>query len=311
MPETSQPHIFTAVMHKQLGDTVLLEPALHKGAMATGKTPALVCPPAFADLVSLFRNAQWVEPKALARTQSLLAYDTGSQSAWVSFRAKSKSKTLLCLDDVYRKWQHRFAYHRTDVQVLKNRYRAQYYWEHTPFEAKDPFAPPVLNLPPEDWRDGLDLPKHYTLVHATAAWQKKCWLPKRWAQTLNALNQAQPTHFVFTSGTADWEREHIAEILKELDCPHTNLAGKTTLRAYMFSVSQAQKVLCIDGSAFHLASAFKVPVLGLFGASNSAHWSSQSSHVHTLDTRRDLPTPSKSLKDLSVEKMRDAIYAMV
>lgn len=50
------------------------------------------------------------------------------------------------------------------------------------------------------------------------------------------------------------------------------LAGATSLREFLWLCASARLVVTVDGAASHLASAFGVPALTLFGPTPVVHW---------------------------------------
>lgn len=302
---------FTAVYHKQLGDTVLLEPALYKASLCSGNTAQLICPVAFNDVVSLFRNAKATTTADGTPANNLIAYDPSSKSSWASLKTKAKHKTLLLMGARYQKWYHRWLFNSIESFPLENRYRAQYYWEHTPGASDHTFSNPQLNPPPPEWNKRHDIPDEYLLIHPTSAWQQKCWPAERWIKALNEVYQQKQIPLVFTSGPDSWEQMHVQEITSGLKCPYTNLAGRTSLREFISIISKASYVTCIDCSAFHLASALQRQVLGLFGHASSEHWASTAPHVHVLSSRIHSETPSKRMTDLQLDTVSNKLLTFV
>ena len=66
------------------------------------------------------------------------------------------------------RWFHRPLFRELIVPELGDRYVAEYFWECTPVPASEPFRPPRLDRPPDDWRpDGFD-EESFILVNPTS-----------------------------------------------------------------------------------------------------------------------------------------------
>ena len=75
-----------------------------------------------------------------------------------------------------------------------------------------------------------------------------------------------------TSATVDWQVQHCHEI-EEKSGPYVrNLSSGTGLEAFLWLCSRAQAILTVDGAASHLAQAFGVKSLTLFGPTNRRNW---------------------------------------
>ena len=75
--------------------------------------------------------------------------------------------------------------------------------------------------------------------------------------------------FVMTSASVDWQVEHCREIEKKSGSLVRSLASSTTLKNFLWLCSRAKAVLTVDGAASHLARAFGVNSITLFGPTNS------------------------------------------
>jgi ADP-heptose:LPS heptosyltransferase len=169
-----------------------------------------------------------------------------------------------------------------------NLYRARYFFEVMPCEETFTFRPPILNLPPSAWLPS-HLPKKYIQVHTTSAWPHKSWPAEHWAKTLTALDKKGIGPFVLTGGSTEWEQQFVREIELRTGAPVLNLCGKTPLKAYLACVANAEMVLCIDGSATHLASAFNRRSLTLFGPSDPTSWHYPSDYSAIIHGREYSP----------------------
>ncbi len=259
-----------AVYHKQLGDTLLLQPALAKLAREDGSPVGLITRPGFADLVSLMPGVVPHTASSAPRAERLFAYDAGDRSTFASWRARAETKTLLTFSVFYRRFFHPWVFDHLGFHDQGQAYRGRYFWDVTPGPV-DGFEPPTLNSPPTEWRHPQVPERPFVLVHPTSAWQTKCWPAKPWREVLTALRSLTDMPLVLTGGTSDWESGLCAEIA-EGDKHVLNLGGQTSIRQVIAAASQAALVLTVDGFMSHLALAYRKPCITLFGPTNANHW---------------------------------------
>jgi ADP-heptose:LPS heptosyltransferase len=275
-----------AVYHKQLGDTLLLQPALARLAAHDGEPVGLVMRPGFADLVRLMPGVVPVGWREAPRVARLLCYEAGDRSVFVSLWCASRLKTLLTFSSHYQKFYHSWIFDHIHLQEQEQKYRARYFWDITPGAETDIFQPPVLTPPPASWHNPGLPAKSFILVHPTSAWKRKCWPTRQWQEVISHLRRETGMPVVLTGGNSDWERELCGKIAE--DSPDiVNLGGKTTLREVIHTVSQAALVLCVDGFVSHLAMAFRRKCVTLFGPTNVNHWHLSTPCSEAVFARRD------------------------
>ena len=196
----------------------------------------------------------------------LYCFDPLNKSALRSMLAPSSIKKCVLPEKREMKWFHRPLFRELIVPELGDRYVAEYFWESTPVPASAPFRPPRLDQPPDHWKpEGVD-DNSFILVNPTSGWRQKSWLPECWAQMLIALHNDTSLEFVMTSASVDWQIEKKSGSLVR------SLASSTTLKNFLWLCSRAKAVLTVDGAASHLARAFGVNSITLFGPTNSHNW---------------------------------------
>jgi ADP-heptose:LPS heptosyltransferase len=186
------------------------------------------------------------------------------------------------------------------VMPDEGEYKAQYLYRVMPCDTAFPYRPPRLAPPPGEWQP-QSLPERYTLLHATSAWKRKTWPAKKWAAVLDTLHDAGLGPFVCTSGPVFWEIEFVNDIQKASQAYIINFAGKTNLENYLSIVANADLVLCIDGSATHLAAAFQRPSVTLFGPTNSSEWHYNSEFSRLIDARHFTDSPAPGTDAIPVD----------
>ena len=133
-------------------------------------------------------------------------------------------------------------------------------------------------------------------------------------EALVALKLTRSAYYVFAPGAEygpakRWPASHFAELALQLDLPVlllgsakeaelcdqitapvnaqrpgqcTNLAGKTTLAQAFAAISAAKSVVSNDSGLMHVAAAFGVPQVAIFGSSSPLHTPPLSNHAQVL-----------------------------
>lgn len=270
-PKKSVPKTFAIVSDKQLGDVVLLEPVTRLLAGLSGQPCALDVKPSFEPLVQLMTQACWGPCSGRINDQSWTT-SWSSRAVIRSRRVASRQRLLLCNRPDHVRWWYRFLFKRIVVEPIEGEYWAHYFWRAM---GGDPalFRAPQLQKPPSSWAHSRLPEGPYVLLHPTASRPEKYWLPQAWQEVLSsALASGLP--IVLTGGDSPAERAHCDALLADpkLAARCINLAGDTSLRQYLHAVSRASLLLCVDGSASHLAQAFGVQSLTLFGPVHPVKW---------------------------------------
>lgn len=253
------------IYRKQLGDVLLLQPAL--AALATRGTVALATRPGFADMVSLMPGPVRIAPKWLPWAREVYCLQDSRGALTYALQTLARRRTL-CLTRDTAPWWSRLLFSQVIVEPNRDHYRAERYYRMLGGDAAH-FAPPRLNLPPAEWAPA-GLPARYGVIHPTSAWPTKTYAPEHWIEALQGLGGE--LHWLVSGGNSAWEIEVASRIAAGLGARASCIAGRTSLRQYMALLAGAQLLLCVDGSASHLAAAFGRPALTLFGPTNPAHW---------------------------------------
>ncbi|MCB1230221.1 MAG: glycosyltransferase family 9 protein [Verrucomicrobiae bacterium] len=118
----------------------------------------------------------------------------------------------------------------------------------------------------------------FALIHPGTAKEEKYWRPERWAEVIRECGTG-PLQLpcVITGGADAFERRHIDAIFETLKSmpgvpSPVLLAGRTSLLETAAVIDRATLALGVDTAAMHLAAAFQVPQVVLFGPTNPFHW---------------------------------------
>lgn len=251
------------LFHKQLGDVVLLEPALRAIARQTGDKVALHGTPLLQTLTELMPHVEWVAEPRKARYSDLWVFETGSRPAWEAFRAHAGEKHLRVRKLAHVRWFHHAVFRDIQVREHRNVHNALFFLRGVEPEAE--FAPPRLERPPEGWRHP-ELPETpFLAVNMSASLQQKAWDPAKWRAALQRMRWP----IVALGAGPEWVERHVAEATEGLRV--LNLTNRTNLRQFFHAISAARMHLSVEGAGAHLAMAFDVPSVAIFSAGNAAN----------------------------------------
>lgn len=276
------------IFHKQLGDTVLLEPVLRKLAQASGEQVQMLCPRQFEPVIELMPHARLASGRGRWLPDRLWAYDWGGKTTRAAAITLCREKHLLIPPS--RDWvtrAHRFTFTSIDVQPYLDRYLAQYFWDQTKAPAcTENYSPPHLEQPPLEWKPCQWNGGSFLLLNPVSAWKRKCYDAESWSRVLEGVRDLDFPQVLMSGGNDDWQRSHCEEIVSAAAAKGvkvTDISGTTNLREFLFLVSRAATVLCVDGAASHLARSFHVPCVTLFGPSYRQIWHQEDADNLALD----------------------------
>ena len=89
---------------------------------------------------------------------------------------------------------------------------------------------------------------------------------------------------ILTGGGWDFERNQIAKILALTKAPVLDLSGKLGLEQLAGTIAGARLAVTVDTAAMHLAAAFLVPQVALFGPTNPFHWAPRQPNAIVLQS---------------------------
>jgi ADP-heptose:LPS heptosyltransferase len=154
------------------------------------------------------------------------------------------------------------------------------------------------------------------VVHVGAFYGSREWPADRFAATAAALaERGRPV--VFTGGAADRPRaEQAAE--RSGQPAHTVLAGALDLTDFAALIADAALLVSADTGAAHLASAYGIPSVVIFGPAAPEHWGPPADGPHVVLTdarvRRGEPFaagPDPALLAVTSEQVVDAARALL
>lgn len=298
------------VCHKQLGDTLLLQPVLAKISAYDGMPVDFYTHPRHTQLLELMPEANLVKDPRRRRYASLWCYEPGSKSIRGAVLARANNKTLLIAAAKHRRWYYRMIFDRILERGRRFQYRARYYWDHTEVPGAADYAPPRLLPPPSTWCPGHFEATGYLLLNPVSAWPKKSGVPARWSSLIQALCDRGIGPVVLVGGQTSWQLDYCREMLADLHVPVVNLSGRTTLPELIHLIAYARLVLSVDGAIAHLAQAYRRPCITMFGPTDARHWHYDGPLSIALSARDYLEEKRPSLDALPNEVVLAAVQQL-
>ena len=116
----------------------------------------------------------------------------------------------------------------------------------------------------------------FALVHPSAATLEKYWLPERWAEVILHLQHYHGLPCILTGGSDLDDQTHLRAIQTALamlgsgplPLPLVTLAGQLDLTLLTAIAARCTLAVSTDTAVMHIASAFRIPQVSLFGPTN-------------------------------------------
>jgi len=111
--------------------------------------------------------------------------------------------------------------------------------------------------------------KYFGINSGAAFGPAKRWRPDYFAKVINYISKKYD--FIPVLFGAENERQIGAEILRNLDdsIKAINLIGKTSLQQLFSAIKQCKLFLTNDSGPMHIAAAFDIPLVAVFGSTNA------------------------------------------
>jgi ADP-heptose:LPS heptosyltransferase len=276
-----------ALQLKRIGDLVLTTPALRAlhaawpeahlalGVMdgTAGLLPAI---PWVHSGIVFGRGRGWAPwQQVLTGGWDLCLDFTGNDRSALA-TAMSRAQVRCTFTSIRRKWLRAQAYNVWCPSKVRDVHTARHYLDLVAETAPNGLPitddlQPHLSLPPETPTES-SAQSEYALLHPGTARTDKYWLPERWGEVANHLREIHGLKTIFSCGPDEFERAHVRSI------PGAELPGKSEIRepqnliALTALAANARLVVSCDTAIVHLAAAFRVPQVALYGPINPFHW---------------------------------------
>ncbi|MBW1981996.1 MAG: lipopolysaccharide heptosyltransferase II [Deltaproteobacteria bacterium] len=155
-------------------------------------------------------------------------------------------------------------------------------------------------------------------VHPGAAYgEAKRWFPERFAAALDRL--ASPERQIILFGSAA-DRQIAAEIKGRMSSAVIDLVGRTTLAEAMWLISRCSLFVSNDSGLMHMAAAFRVPQVALFGSTDPRKSAPLNEHAIVLQAehlwcapcfKRRCPADLSCFQAITVEQVVAAAESLL
>ncbi len=277
-----------ALQLKRIGDLVLTTPALRRLRLAFPEAHiALGVMTSTEELLPAIHNLArgaivFGRGRGFAPWQQVL---TGGWDLCLDFTgndrsalatALSRAKKRVAFESVRKNKLRALAYNTWSPSQVREEHTAQYYADLVAAVLPGDAVPdvdlvPELELPGRSREhasmdlDSTGVHAPYALLHPGTARPEKYWLSERWRAVAAHLRDNCGLKVIVTSGPDAYERAHAQETADDFRRP-PDLLHLAAL------VEGARIVVSCDTAVVHLAAAFRVPQIALFGPTNPYHW---------------------------------------
>lgn len=145
----------------------------------------------------------------------------------------------------------------------------------------------------------------------------KRWLPDRFAEVADTLATRYDAKIVLTGGPG--EREIGCDIAAAMSSTSINMVGKTSVRQMMALLSHSRLLVSNDSGPMHVASAFDIPIVAVFGSTDHTTTCPASHSVKIVRKEidcapcllRQCPTDHRCMTAISVDDVLDAAFELL
>lgn len=117
------------------------------------------------------------------------------------------------------------------------------------------------------------------IFHPAPRHKSHAWFVERWSELADILSQKHRAKIVLT-GTKDDLTMH-KEIINKSKAKIISAAG-TSIQQFCSLIKHSSLVISVDTGAMHIAAAFQIPVISLFGAGNPQIWKPYSNNSQVI-----------------------------
>tara|TARA_B100000315_G_scaffold8981_1_gene8829 strand:+ start:2677 stop:3831 length:1155 start_codon:yes stop_codon:yes gene_type:complete len=110
------------------------------------------------------------------------------------------------------------------------------------------------------------------VISPTTRWRFKSWRTDGFSELIEYLNKNFNFPVVIIGGTEPLDIEISKEIINRCKKKPLDLTGKTSLLELAALLEMAKLFVGVDSAPMHIASALKIPTVGIFGPTNIAEW---------------------------------------
>lgn len=113
----------------------------------------------------------------------------------------------------------------------------------------------------------------------------KRWLPERFALVADTLSKRYDAHIVVTGGPGEMAISR--DIAAAMQCHPINMVGQTSVRQMMALLAHSRLLVTNDSGPMHVASAFAIPIVAVFGPTDHTTTCPASNNVKIVRKQTD------------------------
>jgi ADP-heptose:LPS heptosyltransferase len=234
----------------------------------------------------------------LIKTRFDLCLDFTGNDRSALFSVLSKAPRRIGFSFVARRAIRSWAYSQLVLSPVRDRHTVEHYLDLVRSLSASDSEPDISLQLPADIRksvtlvsDEFSLPANYFVLHPGSARPEKYWMADRWAEVIAYATGRFNLPCIITGGQDPVELQHIEDILAKSGDRSAifNLAGKLDLLVTASFIERAAFFMGVDTVAAHVAAAYRLPSITLFGPTNPFHWRAR--HSRAIVLRAGLPGP--------------------
>lgn len=149
---------------------------------------------------------------------------------------------------------------------------------------------------------GIGEGQKFALIHPGTARDEKYWLAERWATVADYLATQRGLKIVLTGGKDAGEKAHIEALTDAATTQIVDLSGELSLLGSAAVISLASLALGVDTAAMHLAGAFEIPQVMLYGPTNPYHWRPRHAAARVVLAGSDAPLTKAEDFEMRISK---------
>jgi heptosyltransferase III len=227
-----------------------------------------------------------VSAVAAFRPDLVLNLHGGGTSAWLTFRSRAKLRAGF----EHFRFARVYNIHIPRAQAILNVERTVHTAEHLA-SAMFFLGVPLSEIPKANlFVTARVRPRPYAVLHPMASAPEKTWPAASFLDVAEHIQQNLGLEPVFIAGP----RESLTEFYR-----YTSVSG-ATLEEVKSLLASAALFVGNDSGPAHMAAAFGLPVVALFGASDPAIW-------HPWQTSAEVITSAGGIKSIPVSQVVEAV----
>ena len=300
-----------------LGDCVMATPAI-ENIVNFHNDAEITFIGSFVSIEAMKNHPKVVKTVVLDKKYSVLyktAKNLGDFNAFFSFRSSIRSKFLKFLISAKNKYQF-------DKNKYQNRHQVEKYNDFVNDSLKSNFLARKLVLHTNNLKLNIGHSSLKTLgINPGASYgSAKRWYPEEFAKVAKQLSSQYDIIIFGGSGEKDIALDIEKGLIEEGVSNYQNLAGNTTIQELINKISNLDLFITGDSGPMHVAAAFQVPTVAIFGPTKddeTSQWMNEKSIIvkKNLDCqpcmKRTCPLQHHNcMKLITVEEVLSAVNSL-